>query len=178
MLKRYRSIPTIFKFASSTLSRSSGRLPTSFPQAISRTVSTMSTQTSTCLCKSVEIQVTGTDKGAVLCHCANCQAQSGSAFMHNHRWTRSDMKFTKGEDLVGRYVDKNTKSGNQLTRGFCKNCVSQSRSIDDLSPRSQTLTVVIGLCIVLVEPGLQRADHLDFGNHHWRAVAAFDGAVS
>lgn len=138
MLKPYHKIFFhIFKTTTATASRSPGFPSTISRQAISRTVSTMSTQTSTCLCKSVEIQVTGTDKGAVLCHCANCQAQSGSAFMHNHRWTKSDMKFTKGEDLVGRYVDKNTKSGNELTRGFCTKCVghiskSKSNSLREL----------------------------------------------
>lgn len=136
MLKTYhKNLSRIFRTATAVASRSPGLHSYLSRKALSRTVSTMTTRTSTCLCKSVEIQVTGTDKGAVLCHCANCQAQSGSAFMHNHRWTKSDMKFTKGEHLVGRYVDKNTKSGNQLTRGFCTKCVSQicitSKSMDD-----------------------------------------------
>ncbi|KAK4499786.1 hypothetical protein PRZ48_007972 [Zasmidium cellare] len=99
----------------------------------------MTTRTSTCPCKSVEIEVTGTDKGAVLCHCSNCQAQSGSAFMHNHRLTKSDMKFTRGQDFVKTYVDKNTKSGNELTRGFCSNCGS---SLFLTNPAFKGLTIL------------------------------------
>ncbi|KAF2168776.1 hypothetical protein M409DRAFT_36243 [Zasmidium cellare ATCC 36951] len=99
----------------------------------------MTTRTSSCLCKSVQIEVTGTDKGAVLCHCANCQAQSGSAFMHNHRFTKSDIKFTKGEHLVKRYADKNTKSGNELTRGFCSNCGS---TLFLMNPAFKGLTIL------------------------------------
>lgn len=82
------------------------------------------TRHSTCLCNSVQITVTGVDKGAVLCHCSNCQRASGSSFAHNYRFLKSDLTFDKGEDLVREYADSNTKTGNTLFRHFCGKCVS------------------------------------------------------
>ena len=83
----------------------------------------IATRTSTCLCKSVQIEVTGEDKNAVLCHCENCRQASGSAFMHNHRFMKSNIKVLKGEDLLKVYDDKATKSGATLFRHFCSSCV-------------------------------------------------------
>jgi hypothetical protein len=60
----------------------------------------------------------------VLCHCSNCQKFSGSAFMHNHRYTEAEITFQRGKELVKEYVDRETKSGNELRRAFCSECVS------------------------------------------------------
>lgn len=86
----------------------------------------ISTRSSSCLCGAVKLTVTGQDKGAVACHCGNCQKASGSAFMHNYRFLKADMKWDKGEDMVKEYADKNTKTGNTLYRHFCSGCVSGS----------------------------------------------------
>jgi hypothetical protein len=75
-----------------------------------------------CLCQSVQYTITGNDKGAVLCHCSNCQKATGSAFANNHRFTRANITFTSGADLIKAYKDSNTTSGNTLTRWFCSNC--------------------------------------------------------
>ncbi|KAF2099223.1 hypothetical protein NA57DRAFT_76452 [Rhizodiscina lignyota] len=83
-----------------------------------------STKSSSCLCGAVQLSVTGNDKGAVVCHCSNCQRASGSAFLHNYRFTSADLKFTKGEELVREYEDKETKTGNTLYRHFCEKCGS------------------------------------------------------
>jgi hypothetical protein len=84
----------------------------------------ITTKTSTCLCGGVALSVTGQDKGAVACHCNNCQKWSGSAFAHNYRYLKADMKVSKGEDLLKGFADSNTKTGNVLTRWFCQECVS------------------------------------------------------
>lgn len=84
----------------------------------------IATRTSTCLCKSVQIEVTGEDKNAVLCHCDNCRQASGSAFMYNHRFMKSHITVLKGENLLKVYDDKATKSGATLYRHFCGSCVS------------------------------------------------------
>ncbi|KAK4546227.1 hypothetical protein LTR36_002364 [Oleoguttula mirabilis] len=80
------------------------------------------TRSSTCLCNAVQLTVTGVDKGAVLCHCANCQKASGSAFAHNYRLTKAELTFEKGEDVVRRYADADTKTGNTVARHFCGTC--------------------------------------------------------
>ncbi|EMC91285.1 hypothetical protein BAUCODRAFT_320660 [Baudoinia panamericana UAMH 10762] len=90
----------------------------------SKAPKTKVTKSSTCLCGSISFTVTGVDKGTVLCHCSNCQKISGSAFLHNYRFTDSTLNFTKGEDLVVKYVDSDTKSGKVLHRHFCSKCGS------------------------------------------------------
>lgn len=85
------------------------------------------TKTSICNCKRIELSVTGVDKGAVLCHCDNCQRASGSAFAHNHRLLSAKMTVKRGQDLIKEYADSNTKSGKTLNRHFCSNCVSYNR---------------------------------------------------
>ncbi|EME80239.1 uncharacterized protein MYCFIDRAFT_31314 [Pseudocercospora fijiensis CIRAD86] len=84
----------------------------------------IATRTSQCLCKSIRIEVTGQDKGSVLCHCNNCKQTSGSSFMHNHRFTKSEVKVLEGKNLLKAYKDSDTKSGNTLSRYFCGNCGS------------------------------------------------------
>jgi hypothetical protein len=84
----------------------------------------VSTVTGSCLCGAVQYSCTGNDRGAVLCHCSNCQKCSGSAFAYNYRFLRAKLTFTKGEDMVKEYVDKATKTGNTLFRHFCKECGS------------------------------------------------------
>jgi hypothetical protein len=77
-----------------------------------------------CLCQSVQYSITGNDKGAVLCHCNNCQKTTGSAFANNYRYTRAQITITSGKDTIKAYEDSNTLSGNVLTRWFCSNCGS------------------------------------------------------
>ncbi|KAM3414622.1 hypothetical protein BST61_g9781 [Cercospora zeina] len=100
------------------------RTPTQTMSAKTKAPPIVATRISTCLCKSVQVQITGEDKNAVLCHCDNCRRASGSAFMHNHRWMKSEIKVLKGEDVLKVYDDSATKSGNTIFRHFCGNCGS------------------------------------------------------
>ncbi|QDS69823.1 hypothetical protein FKW77_010527 [Venturia effusa] len=87
----------------------------------------MSSSTSvsgSCLCQFIRYTIEGTDKGAVLCHCSNCQKATGSAFANNHRFTRAQITITQGGDIIKAYKDSNTLTGNTLTRWFCGDCGS------------------------------------------------------
>ena len=84
----------------------------------------VSTVTGSCLCGAIHYTCTGNDRGAVLCHCRNCQKGSGSAFAYNYRFLKAKLTFIKGEDMVKEYVDKATKTGNTLFRHFCRECGS------------------------------------------------------
>lgn len=81
------------------------------------------TATGSCLCNGVQYTISGTDKGAVLCHCTNCRKASGGAFMHNTRFMNADVKYQKGAEMMKKYDDRDTKTGNHLYRYFCGNCV-------------------------------------------------------
>jgi hypothetical protein len=61
-----------------------------------------------CLCKAVQYTLTGNDKGAVLCHCRNCQKTTGSAFANNLRYTRANLTLTTGADVIKAYEDSDT----------------------------------------------------------------------
>ena len=98
-------------------------IPFHIRTVMSKAPKPQTTRSAICNCKQVEISVTGVDKGAVLCHCSNCQKASGSAFAHNHRLFPSELQIVKGNDLVKQYQDRDTKSGNTLNRHFCSNCV-------------------------------------------------------
>jgi hypothetical protein len=76
-----------------------------------------------CLCKGIHFTVTGQDKGAVLCHCKNCQSFGGSSYAHNYRMMKTKIEYQKGQDLVRSYKDGATKSGKVLERFFCSRCV-------------------------------------------------------
>nr|POE82773.1 hypothetical protein CFP56_68177 [Quercus suber] len=81
-------------------------------------------KSSRCLCSSIEFTISGIDKGAVICHCSNCQIYSGSTFAHNYRIMNADIKIHKGEEQLKSYRDADTKSGGVLLRHFCSNCGS------------------------------------------------------
>ena len=55
------------------------------------------TKSASCLCKQIQFKVTGVDRGAVACHCVNCQKGSGSAFAHNHQMTKASVEYASGE---------------------------------------------------------------------------------
>jgi len=83
-----------------------------------------SSATLSCLCKRVRLTITGTDKGAVVCHCRNCREVTGSAFAHNYRYANASLEYERGEELIKCYEDGKTNSGNVIRRHFCQNCVS------------------------------------------------------
>lgn len=94
-------------------------------RAMSQNSKPQVTKSSICNCRQCELSVKGVDKGAVICHCSNCQKGSGSAFAHNHRFLPGELQIVKGKDVIKQYADSDTKSGNTLYRHFCGNCVSR-----------------------------------------------------
>jgi hypothetical protein len=72
-----------------------------------------------CLCGAVRYESTGEPGFALLCHCRDCQRQSGSAFAAGWRVPAAGFRVTQGEPkLYLRAAD----SGNEITRAFCPDC--------------------------------------------------------
>ena len=71
-----------------------------------------------CLCGNVTYKVEGEPVANFLCHCKNCQKQSGSAFSINLIYPKSQFKL-QGD--LSTYVDR-SKAGRELLRQFCSNC--------------------------------------------------------
>ena len=72
-----------------------------------------------CLCGAVRYECTGEPVFALLCHCRDCQRQSGSAYAAAVRVPAATFRVTHGEPKL--YV-KTADSGNQVTRAFCPEC--------------------------------------------------------
>ena len=72
-----------------------------------------------CLCGAVRYEFTGKPVFSLLCHCRDCQRQSGSAYAAAVRVAAVSFRVTQGEPKV--YV-KTADSGNEVSRAFCPEC--------------------------------------------------------
>jgi len=96
-----------------------------------------------CLCNSVEYEITGEPFTFFVCHCNNCKKASGAAFMSNaffksnvcilfHESTGcafltiliQQVMVLKGSEHIQRYRDNDTASGRAVIRCFCPQCGS------------------------------------------------------
>ena len=77
--------------------------------------------TGSCLCGAVRYESSGEPVFALLCHCRDCQRQSGSAYGAGLRVPAAGFRVTQGEPAL--YV-KTADSGNTVTRAFCPQCGS------------------------------------------------------
>ena len=80
----------------------------------------MKTLNGSCLCGSVAFKVTGEPFIFSYCHCRSCQKSSGSVHVANLGFPLDSVTWTRGEDLIGRFVDAKDNPG--FTRCFCRNC--------------------------------------------------------
>lgn len=76
-----------------------------------------------CLCNGIEYTIIGTKGPTLLCFCPNCQHAGGSAFSWVLSHSEATLETTKGEELLRKYEDRATKSGNVMERWFCSGCV-------------------------------------------------------
>ena len=76
-------------------------------------------RTGGCLCGAIRYEAGGDPVFSLLCHCRDCQRQSGSAFIAAVRLPSADFRITQGEP--SRYIAK-SDSGNDISRIFCGAC--------------------------------------------------------
>lgn len=75
-----------------------------------------------CLCGKVAFEITGYPIRFLYCHCRSCQKSTGSLHAANLAFPEDSMKWLRGEDLIGRFVDTVENPG--FPRWFCKCCGS------------------------------------------------------
>ena len=92
----------------------------------------MTAHTGQCLCGEIKYEITGDPVAAGVCHCTNCQHQTGSAFSTLAGVPRDALTFTAGEPKC--YHDTNTDSGSPVERYFCGNCGSPIYSAVAVQP--------------------------------------------
>ncbi len=74
-----------------------------------------------CLCGAVRYELAGEPLFSLLCHCRDCQYQSGSAFIAAMRVPAAGFRVTKGEPKL--YV-RGSDAGNEVSLAFCGECGS------------------------------------------------------
>jgi hypothetical protein len=81
-----------------------------------------------CLCGAVRYRAVGSPLAVVICHCANCQRNTSSAFSVNCLFPKGALSITRGVPSI--YEDKGD-SGKSVIRVFCGICGSalESRSV-------------------------------------------------
>jgi hypothetical protein len=72
-----------------------------------------------CTCGAVRYRLTGEPVFLTICHCSECQRQSGSAFGMSLRMRRADVEVTKGE--LKRWT-RIADNGNPVGLCFCGDC--------------------------------------------------------
>ena len=71
-----------------------------------------------CLCGQIKLTISGEPMMAGVCHCKNCQKQTGSAFSTLAGFPLSDIDF--GDSELSVYEDSATESGSVVKRFFLR----------------------------------------------------------
>jgi hypothetical protein len=74
-----------------------------------------------CLCGAVTFEAEVSPEQVFICHCSDCQIQSGSAFRTVARAAPSSVRLTRGELKV---YEKRAESGATRALAFCPECGS------------------------------------------------------
>ena len=84
------------------------------------------------MCGNVSYRCPADPLATALCHCTECQRQSGAAFSVNVAVPRAAFEIA-GETL-SRYTTVGTDSGAEVARLFCRECGSPLASLPDSLP--------------------------------------------
>ncbi|MGH7046411.1 MAG: GFA family protein [Stellaceae bacterium] len=76
-------------------------------------------RTGGCLCGRVRYESVGGPIFSLLCHCRDCQHQSGGAYIAAMRVPAAGFRLTRGEPRL--HVSM-SDAGNEVTRAFCGDC--------------------------------------------------------
>jgi hypothetical protein len=74
-----------------------------------------------CLCGSVQYEITGEPKKFYHCHCSRCRKASGTGHASNLLLQPGSIRWIRGEELVRSYKIPEAK---RFTRQFCMTCGS------------------------------------------------------
>ena len=92
----------------------------------------MSEITGSCLCGSVSYTCSSDPAMTAVCHCKNCQKQTGTSFSLIVGVPESDLTLN-GQESLAEYKDQG-ESGGLVYRRFCRNCGSPVLSIVESVP--------------------------------------------
>lgn len=150
------------------------RRPDPAPVPVSGLDHFMKTLNGSCLCGGVAFKVTGEPFIFLYCHCRSCQKSSGSVHVANLGFPLDSVSWTRGEDLIGRFVDAQDNPG--FTRCFCRNC---GAVLPKLSRNQKFWVVPSGL--LDSDPGMRPQGNIFWAERApWyvpvEGIATFEGA--
>lgn len=111
----------------------------------------MAKQTGGCLCGQVRYELEGDPVATAVCHCTNCQRQSGAAFSINHLATEAQLTITG--DLTT--FEDAGEGGSKVYRKFCGRCGSPIISTLESMPGMAAIKVGTLDDTSTVTPGVQ-----------------------
>lgn len=113
-----------------------------------------------CLCGVIKYTLTGSPLTSIICHCSNCKKVSASSFMTHDFFQISvrsaarkrifvyladtisqQFKMIGSEDTIRTFEDKETISGNSISRSFCGICGSPCFIIKSANPNGIIIPV-------------------------------------
>lgn len=114
------------------------------------------TLSGSCLCGSVQYEVTGGNAQFYHCHCERCRKASGTGHMSNIIVQAGGVRFLAGESLLKRYDVPEAK---RFATVFCSNCGS-------LLPRvsQEAGLVVIPAGSLDHDPAIRPSAHIFYGS--------------
>ena len=92
-----------------------------------------------CQCGEIRYECADEPSMLYICHCRECQTQSGSAFGMSLEVPRAGFRLTQGEP---RFWTRATDSRRRLKCAFCRTC--GSRIWDDMEGPSETIAIKAG----------------------------------
>ncbi|MEV4420139.1 GFA family protein [Patulibacter sp. NPDC049589] len=81
-------------------------------------------QTGHCLCGAVQYHYDGDPALTAICHCDDCQRQSGTSFSVNVAVPRAQFHLTAGDAALRQFETVGTDSEKPRARNFCGTCGS------------------------------------------------------
>ena len=88
--------------------------------------------TGKCLCGSIEYSSDAEPIFSIICHCDDCQRQTGTAFSMTVGVPKASMKINN-EDKLKEFIGESA-SGNKVRRKFCPDCGSPIISMIAMAP--------------------------------------------
>ena len=108
-----------------------------------------------CLCKGIALEIHGSIRDMLFCHCSMCRKAHGTAFRARGRVRTSDIRWVQGEALLRFY-----ESSPGEHRGFCSVCGSNIYTTFAARPRE----VGFALGILDDDPGSRPTCHIFVGS--------------
>jgi hypothetical protein len=111
-----------------------------------------------CLCGTVTFEVAEKPINFLYCHCRSCRKSSGSVHAANLAFPEGSLRWTRGEDSIGTFVDTVENPG--FPRWFCRTCGSP---VPKLSRNRKFWVVPSGL--LDADPGMTPRANIFWSEH-------------